>query len=174
MYTYTKSGFNKSLLSREQQLAVDAWKFIAANPGSWHQGAWRSEGTGGEKTRCGAKLCWGGHVAVLDGGKFIVNDAESLYGDRLLADPNEKHSDDWDLDFAGATFEISTITVFNRLRNIFEGVLEYREIEDLVGGNNTLDQLKDLIIKYLRVNPETGELVTARRCAYGFENCKIC
>lgn len=49
-------------LSREQKIAVEAWRIIRDNPKSWDQSTWRASAT----TQCGAKLCWGGHVTLLD------------------------------------------------------------------------------------------------------------
>jgi len=151
-------------LTRAQELACDAYDLIKHNPGTWLQSAWRtpqeacpatSEGEK-QRTRCGTQLCWGGHLVVLAGGKFVTDDADSAYFDRLLAESFDKpyaveslHTGDFDL---------KTVPVHERLSALLG--LSVNELTLITSGYNTVSQIRSAIKKRLGVNPETRTLVT--------------
>lgn len=171
-FTYAKTY--SEVLTRQQKLAVDAWQLIAANPTTWKQRVWRERAYGTTDSHCGAKLCWGGHVTMLDGGRFVTDnpDDSSLF-EQLIATPGERDSINQRLSSpSGYSLDLHFISVRSRLRNIFRGHLTDEQVDQLTEGENSLEELQDYIIKYLGVDPETGELVKNKKvCFCGDPNC---
>lgn len=153
-----------SKLTEAQELACNSYQIIKLDPQTWKQNNWRSNEVScamtsdGEeqRTRCGTKLCWGGHVVVLAGGKFITNDPESYYFDRLIAE----HFDHEDFIEKQAFFDttIRSVDVSERLQALLK--VSEEALEPIVNGENNLEDIRRSIIDILGVDPETRMLTS--------------
>ena len=64
-------------LTEEQQRAVRAYQQIRDFPNTWNQARWRDENTPVAPNKCGAKLCFAGHVVFQNGAVSVTNDPGS-------------------------------------------------------------------------------------------------
>jgi hypothetical protein len=146
-----------SRLSPEQRLAVNAYQAILREPDTWRQAWWR-----GPDTRCGARLCFYGHIANETGTWIFPPDSAESY----LLYPEENDSYENIITTAmtlrdGNSIRIPAITVESRVERLL-GV-SGQVSSFLYKPGNTLEDLQSYIMRYLRVNPVTGELLSDRR-----------
>lgn len=162
-----------STLTKAQRLACDAWQLINRNPELLEQRTWRSESKT-PRTRCGTKLCWGGHVVLLDEGQFLFDNPRSNFYDHVLARPSDPIAKVKQLSvgFDGET-KIGVISVADRLRSIM-GV-GAADLEKITSGGNTIEDIRRGIIDVLGVDPKTEELVPKysyrKPCSCGDPDC---
>lgn len=157
-----------SKLTYEQQLAVDAWQLIYNNPELHEQGTWRSEQEA--ETRCGTKLCWGGHVVVLDGGVFLTNNKNSSLYQKVLARPTDYPHNVANIPIGYDNDTLPVVSISGRIQSIFRGV---SDLSRMTGGELTVERIRQGIIKQLRVDPKTGLKVEkpASTCYCGDITC---
>lgn len=161
-----------SYLNKQQSLATDAYQEIKRNPGSWDQELFRSYQSC-DTTRCGSRLCWGGHIVAMDDGVFLTNDPLNDYYSFVLARSSDPKEDVETLDADGGrdSFTFGMISVSDRLKSILK--VDSDAYEELIHPGNTLDDLRTYIVKHLHVDPETGEKVTPKSvCHCGDPYCK--
>lgn len=166
-----------STLTRAQRLACDAWQLIYRDPSLLEQKTWRSE-VKTTRTRCGTKLCWGGHVVALDDGQFLFDNPRSAYYDHVLARPSDPISKVKNLNvgYDGET-KIGVISVAHRLAALM-GVSNL-ELEKITAGGNTIEDIRKGIIDVLGVDPKTEQLVpkvdpyARKTCSCGDPSCSF-
>jgi hypothetical protein len=144
-------------LSPAQMEAVIAYQAILSNPDFWNQSLWREPGR--YDTRCGAKLCFFGHIAAREG--FFPFPADDYsYNHLLLAeedDPSEYVVNAFRYMKDGSRIIIPGVSILNRVKRIL-GISNLAASELSAAGND-LETIRSLVIEYLRVDPETGEQI---------------
>jgi hypothetical protein len=169
-------------LTKEQAIAVKYYQIIRDHPETWDQSTWRNLDSAAEeyprpgsscpKNRCGAKLCFFGHIAEGEGGRWVSDNALSSFASSLFAesaDPSDSvQMFDVNQDsYPGRTISIPYVSVEVRVARLlgFDDP-EDDAVMDLYDGENELEDLRDKIMDYLGVDPDSGELVD--------DDCKYC
>jgi hypothetical protein len=150
-------------LTEEQKIAVRTYQQIKMLPNIWKQDEWRdTEGyeETGDKTRCGAKLCFLGHVASNDFGQWATDDPDNSHFSDLIVREGDEMSDVEYLTISLSGFnavDIPVISVMNRAASILG--ISKSEASDLSAPGNSLGDLRSYIKSYLNVDPENGNPV---------------
>jgi hypothetical protein len=154
-----KINYSTTGLTKQQVTAVKTYQQIKNFPDTWKQDDWRDTENDGV-TRCGAKLCYLGHVAQNDSGQWATNDPYSSHFSHLIVRNGDAPSavEYMTIDLEGYdTVSIPVVSVMNRAAGIL-GLTE-EEADELARPGNDLTVLRELIMRYLNVDPEDGMLV---------------
>jgi len=144
-------------LSDAQVRAVNAYRAIRRNPESWDQSTWRQASD--EPTQCGAKLCFYGHIAQ-QAGAIWLGPPDSSHGYLVLAEEGDDTSESNNYTVSNPNYDIKFtvkgVPVKRRVARLLGLVSESYADRALYDAYNEITDLRNKIIEYLGVDPETG------------------